>query len=114
MKPAIQPGSLGREIAAAWANEDGVCIPDFLADAARDPSHDADHILPRLGLSVAVHWKQLPRQVQKVIFDDLGAEITPTEARDLKQKVARFLHDKSRDPRPFCQVRPWPLGTMTF
>ena len=114
MKSAIRLGSLRDEIAAAWANEDGDCIPDFLADATRDPGRDADHILPRLGLSVAVHWKQLPRQVQKMIFDDLGVEITPKEARDLKRKVARFLHDKASDPRPSYQMRPWPLGTMTF
>lgn len=79
----------------------------------RDPA-DADHILPRLGLIVVAHWKHLPRPVQKMIFDDLGLTISSAEARDLKERVAKFLHDRGHGLQPPYPVRPWPLGTLSL
>jgi len=98
---------------ANWENEGGATLPDCMEEAMRDPA-DADHILPRLGLIVVAHWKHLPRPVQKMIFDDLGLTISSAEARDLKERVAKFLHDRGHGLQPPYPVRPWPLGTLSL
>ena len=114
MKSASLSGELHASGIADWENEGGDTLPDFMEDAMRDPRHDADHILPRLGLILIRHWEHPPRQVQKMIFDDLDSTVSPAEANDLKEKVARFLHDKSHGLKPPYPVRPWPLGTLTL
>lgn len=58
---------------------------DHLSASERD-------ILLSLGAAVAGRWADLPRDVQKMLFNQAASRGSP-EAAQLKSHIAQFLHD---------------------
>jgi hypothetical protein len=66
---------------------------------ADDTSEDAEdqRILRCLGASVILHWNNLPKKLQKELFDSAGAMGDLLKAKALRAQIARFLHEHKDD-----------------
>lgn len=53
---------------------------------------DEDHILRCLGAALIVQWNELPRELQRNLFDHAGAMGEQLESAALRRRIARFLH----------------------
>jgi len=58
---------------------------------------EEEHILRCLGAAVIMQWNNIPRKLQRELFDNAGSmgDLLGTEA--LRGKVARFLHKHKDD-----------------
>lgn len=67
--------------------------------AADDTAEDAEdqRILRCLGASVILHWNNLPKKLQKELFDSAGAIGDLLETKALRAQIARFLHEHKDD-----------------
>lgn len=74
---------------------------DWSIGAARDHLEMAESdVLLSLGAAVAARWADLPRDVQKVLFNQAISRGAPDTA-ELKNHIARFLHDHAdQDKNP--------------
>ncbi len=77
----------------------GASYADWSIGAARDHLNDSEHdVLLSLGAAVAARWSDLPRDVQKSLFNQAAARNSP-DARQLKTHIARFLHDHAEQEK---------------
>jgi hypothetical protein len=58
---------------------------------------EEEHILRCLGAAVIMQWNNIPKKLQRELFDNAGSmgDLLGTEA--LRGKVARFLHKHKDD-----------------
>jgi hypothetical protein len=54
-------------------------------------------ILPCLGASVILHWKNLPKKFQKELFDSAGAKGDLLKTKALRAQIACFPHEHKND-----------------
>jgi hypothetical protein len=61
----------------------------------QDAGDDAEEerILRCLGASVILHWNNLPKKLQKELFDSAGAMGDLLKTKALRAELARFLHE---------------------
>jgi len=78
-----------------WDNEGGAvglpATPDTML------SRDEERILKCLGAAVIMQWNDLPTGIQRDIFADATSMSDPARQFQLKQQIARFLHDHKDD-----------------
>jgi hypothetical protein len=53
---------------------------------------DEDHILRCLGAALIMRWNELPRELQRNLFDHAGAMGEQLDSATLRRRIARFLH----------------------
>jgi hypothetical protein len=53
---------------------------------------EEEHILRCLGAAVIMQWNNIPKKLQRELFDDAGSMGDLLSTKDLRGKVARFLH----------------------
>lgn len=81
---------------ARWDNEGGATMaPESDADAARR-KHE-ERILRCLGAAVIMQWNDLPTEIQRSLFEGAAAMGDPARQFQLKQLIARFLHQHKDD-----------------
>src|SRR6185503_10544992 len=78
-----------------WDNEGGAAGPAGVPDTAL--SRDEERILKCLGAAVILQWNDLPTGIQRDIFADATSMSDPARQFQLKQRIARFLHDHKDD-----------------
>ena len=61
-------------------------------ETAASLAQDEEHILRCLGAAVVLRWDQLPTDIQRDLFDAAGAVGPLSDARELRSRIARFLH----------------------
>lgn len=77
---------------ARWDNEGGA--PADRVVARRDAE---ERILRCLGAAVIMQWNDLPTSIQRSLFEDAASISAPGRQFQLKQQIARFLHDHKDD-----------------
>ena len=60
-------------------------------------SKEERHILQCLGAAVIATWTELPTEIQKAIFVHAAASGDPRNSADLREQIARFLHNHKDD-----------------
>jgi hypothetical protein len=60
-------------------------------------SAEEERILRCLGASVILHWNNLPKKLQKELFDSAGAMGDLLKTKELRAEIARFLHAHKDD-----------------
>ena len=55
-----------------------------------------EHMLRCLGAAVVLRWDQLPTDVKKGLFDLAGSVGPLSDARELRSRIARFLHEHGK------------------
>ena len=60
---------------------------------------EEEHILRYLGAAVIMHWSNLPKKLQKELFDAAGAMGDSASTKTLRTEIARFLHKHNDDNR---------------
>ena len=56
-----------------------------------------ERMLRYLGAAVIMQWNGLPTEIQRKIFDDAASMADPARQFELKQQIARFLHEHKDD-----------------
>ena len=81
-----------------WDNEGGATgsLPE--AEGPDVALHAAEELMLRcLGSAVIIQWNDLPTEIQRKIFDDAASMTDPARQFELKQQIARFLHEHKDD-----------------
>jgi hypothetical protein len=60
-------------------------------------TEDEEHILQCLGAAVIVQWNGLPTHIQRHLFDQAASMGESRHATQLKEQIARFLHNHKDD-----------------
>ena len=60
---------------------------------------EGERILRYLGASVILHWNNLPKKLQRELFDSAGAMGDLLRTKALRAEIARFLHAHRDDRR---------------
>ncbi len=82
---------------AGWDNEGGSVHPEAVPPATLGEVEE--RVLRRLGAAVIVQWNDLPTETQRWLFQHAATMGDPRHAAQLKEDIARFLHDhKDDDP----------------
>ncbi len=58
---------------------------------------DEEHILRCLGAAVIMQWNNIPKKLQRELFDNAGAMGDLLNTKALRGKIARFLHKHKDD-----------------
>ena len=58
---------------------------------------EEEHILRCLGAAVIMQWNNIPKKLQRELFDNAGSMGDLLSTKDLRGKVARFLHKHKDD-----------------
>jgi hypothetical protein len=56
-----------------------------------------ERVLRFLGAAVIMQWNDLPTEIQRKLFDDAASMSESTRQFELKQQIARFLHEHKDD-----------------
>jgi hypothetical protein len=76
---------------ARWEYEGGGLDSDW---KKRDSLvQEEEHILQCLGAAVITRWNNLPTEVQRDLFSSAVSLNEPLHTAELKQQIARFLHN---------------------
>jgi hypothetical protein len=79
---------------ARWENEGGA--PKSPAQETRERraalAAEEERILRCLGAALIMQWNELPRGIQRSLFEYAVSMGEPRETAALKERVARFLH----------------------
>ena len=78
-----------------WDNEGGATGSPPLPDTAL--GKDEERILKCLGAAVIMQWNDLPTGIQRDLFADASSMSDPARQFQLKQLIARFLHNHKND-----------------
>ena len=94
----------GKQLAGAlacWEIEGGASLPDSQrnCDERASLTGDEEHILQCLGAAVIVQWNDLPTPIQRQLFDHAASVGEPRHTIQLKEQIARFLHNHKDDAR---------------
>jgi hypothetical protein len=65
-------------------------------------TEDEEHILQCLGAAVIVQWNGLPTHIQRHLFDQAASMGESRHATQLKEQIARFLHNHKDDSQNFA------------
>ena len=91
-------GKAGRQMTRAlarWEGEGGA--PKGRSQGARARlAGEQEHILRCLGAAVILQWSDLPRNVQRALFEDAVTMGEPRKTAALKERIARFLHARHK------------------
>jgi hypothetical protein len=86
---------------AGWEGEGGALPSHRASQDSRDAraflTEDEEHILQCLGAAVIVQWNDLPTHFQRHLFDHAASIGEPRHATQLKEQIARFLHNHKDD-----------------
>ena len=82
-----------------WDNEGGATRSSPQADLGPDLAlHAAEERMLRcLGSAVIMQWNALPTEFQRKLFDDAASMTDSGRQFELKQQIARFLHEHKDD-----------------
>jgi len=82
-----------------WDNEGGATESSPEADMGPDLAlHAAEERMLRcLGSAVIIQWNDLPTEIQRKLFEDATSMSDPARQFDLRQQIARFLHEHKDD-----------------
>jgi hypothetical protein len=87
--------STTRDQLASWDNEGGATLLDW--DAAEETqaalTEEEENIFRCLGAAVILQWNDLPTQIQRLLFENTASMAEPHHVPQLKEKIARFLHE---------------------
>jgi hypothetical protein len=94
-------GTLLAGAVAGWESEGGAASPASPRNRGERTSltEDEEHILQCLGAAVIVQWNDLPTRIQRQLFDHAAAMGEPRYTTQLKEQIARFLHNHKDDTR---------------
>jgi hypothetical protein len=56
-----------------------------------------ERVLRFLGAAVIMQWNDLPTEIQRKLFDDAASMSGSARQFELKQQIARFLHEHKDD-----------------
>lgn len=86
---------------AGWESEGGSPQAASSGNCVEQPSltEDEEHILQCLGAAVIVQWNDLPTRMQRQLFDHAASMGEPRQTTQLKEQIARFLHNHKDDTR---------------
>ncbi len=81
-----------------WENEGGA--PQLVRPNDRDKpvslGDEEEHIMRRLGSAVIAQWNDLPTDTQRKLFRHAISEDPLRHSTQLKEQIARFLHDHKK------------------
>lgn len=83
-----------------WDNEGGAsALSPPEADLGPDLAFHAveERVLRFLGAAVIMQWNDLPTEIQRKLFDDAASMSGSARQFELKQQIARFLHEHKDD-----------------
>jgi hypothetical protein len=82
-----------------WDNEGGATGSPREEDLGPDLAlHAAEERMLRcLGSAVIMQWNDLPTEIQRKLFEDAASMTASARQFELKQQIARFLHDHKDD-----------------
>jgi hypothetical protein len=82
-----------------WDNEGGASALSPEADLGPDLAFHAveERVLRFLGAAVIMQWNDLPTELQRKLFDDAASMSDSARQFELKQQIARFLHEHKDD-----------------
>jgi hypothetical protein len=82
-----------------WDNEGGASALSPEADLGPDLAFHAveERVLRFLGAAVIMQWNDLPTEIQRKLFDDAASMSDSARQFELKQQIARFLHEHKDD-----------------
>jgi hypothetical protein len=85
---------------AGWEGE-GALPSQHVSQVSRDVraflTEDEEHVLQCLGAAVIVQRNGLPTHIQRHLFDQAGSMGESRHATQLKEQIARFLHNHKDD-----------------
>jgi hypothetical protein len=91
--------STTRNQLAIWDNEGGARLSD--QDAAEEAqaalASEEEKILRCLGAAVILQWNDLPTHIQRRLFENAASMGEPRQVSQLKEQIARFLHEHKDD-----------------
>jgi hypothetical protein len=82
-----------------WDNEGGATGSSPKADLGSDLAlHAAEERMLRcLGSALIMQWNDLPTEIQRKLFEDAASMGDSARQFELKQRIARFLHEHKDD-----------------
>ena len=82
-----------------WDNEGGATGSSPEAELETDLAlHAAEERMLRcLGSAVIIQWNDLPTEIQRKLFEDATSMSDQARQFELKQQIARFLHEHKDD-----------------
>ena len=99
MKTGPRGRSTTHDQLASWDNEGGATSSD--RDAAEETqaalAEEEENILRCLGAAVILQWNDLPTHIQRRLFDNAASMGEPRHVSQLKEQIARFLHEHKDD-----------------
>jgi hypothetical protein len=91
--------STTRNQLASWDNEGGAPLSD--RDSAEEAqaalAEEEENILRCLGAAVIMQWNDLPTHIQRRLFENAASMGEPRHLSQLKEQIARFLHEHKDD-----------------
>ena len=79
-----------------WDDEGGAA-GSSRADLGPALGLNEEHVLRCLGAAVIMQWNDLPTEIQRKLFEDATAMNDSARQFELKQLIARFLHEHKDD-----------------
>ena len=82
-----------------WDNEGGALgwPTDMEIKPETSLTSAEERILRYLGAAVIMQWNDLPTEIQRKLFEDATSMNDPARQFELKQLIARFLHEHKDD-----------------
>ena len=82
----------GARAIARWENEGGAPKSPAQDTRERALAGEEERILRCLGAALIMQWNELPRGIQRSLFEYAVSLSEPRETAALKGRIARFLH----------------------
>jgi hypothetical protein len=83
---------------ARWDDEGGAAGSSRAALGSDLALHAAEErVLRCLGAAVIMQWNELPTEIQRKLFEDATSMNDAARQFELKQLIARFLHEHKDD-----------------
>jgi len=76
-----------------------VHAPDKDRNEGEALAAEEEHILRCLGAAVIMQWNNIPKKLQRELFDNAGAMGDLSDTKALRGKIGRFLHKHKDDGR---------------
>ena len=91
--------SITRDQLASWDNEGGATPSnlDTTEETQAALAEEEENILRCLGAAVILQWNDLPTHIQRRLFENAASMAEPRHVPQLKEQIARFLHEHKDD-----------------
>ena len=90
--------SITRDQLASCDNEGGATVSNLdAAETQAALAEEEENILRCLGAAVILQWNDLPTHIQRRLFDNAASMGEPRHVSQLKEQIARFLHEHKDD-----------------